>query len=245
MPKYTENTYGGDDGHFGGWLLVAIAFALGLLGLSGWWLYNRTIQNRLPAVSFGVAFDVSQSMSLEEKQRSAGVLTRALDETFADELRVKTWRFAEEVREVDERNLAKSSELNPVYEKKIFSTLGKWGTKPSLALQDLYAFAKEARNQNRPVVLCMFTDGEIVVGNTPNQTDLQQTEAERKAVTEIADQIAQLENVKAVLIGPVKEEFRREYQELYAPLKAVDKLILFGDTDAQRAVDEVVKALRQ
>ncbi len=245
MPKYTENTYGGEDGHSGGWSLVAIVVALGLLGLGGWWLYQRTLENRLPAVSFGVAYDVSHSMTLEEKQRSAGVLTRALDEIFADEVYVKTWRFAEEVREVDERNLVKSSELNPIYEKKIFSTLGKWGTKPSLALQDLFDFAKEPRNQNRPVVLCIFTDGEIVVGNNPQQADLQQTEAERQTVTNLASQIAKLQNVKAVVIGPVKEEFRREYQKLCAPLKEANKLVLFGETDAQRAVEEVVQAIRQ
>ncbi len=238
MPRYTASSYGEDGGSSGVWSLIAIVVISVLLILWGWWLYERTVANRIPDVAFGVAFDVSQSMSRDEKQRSAGVLTRLLDETFAETLRVKTWRFAEQLREVDDRYLDRSSELNPIYEKMIHNHLGQWGTRPSQVLAKLLSFAQEERNQNCPVVLCLFTDGEIVASSP------QQTQEEREQTRQLAQQIAQMENVKAVLIGPVKEQFRIDYQDVLEPLKLANKLMLFGDTDAQRAIEDVLRAIR-
>jgi len=187
------------------------------------------MQNQPPAVVFGAAYDVSKTMKEVEKRRAVGVMGQLIDQIPARQRRVKTYRYAEVIREVSDNTPRKSHELNAVYEKMILEYIGNWGTHQSLPLKQFTTFAGEATNKGKPIVLCLFTDGE---DHSPQET--------RK----VAEQLAQMSDVKYVVVGPLKEQFRLRIQQSLQPLKDAGKLVLFGENDAGRAIEEVRTGLK-
>ncbi len=228
MSRYGNSSRHSGDSEGNVWTLVvgALAFLILLGGIVVAVWYN--LRNQLPGVVYGVAYDVSQSMSEQEKRRSVGVMGQLIDRIPARERRVKTYRYAEIVREVSDNTPRKSHELNPVYEKMIINHLGEWGTHQSLPLKQFVGFAQESRNAGKPIVLCLLTDGE---DHSPQET--------RK----VAEQLAQMDNVKYVVVGPLKESYRLRIQRSLQPLKDAGKLVLFGENDAGRAIEEVRQGL--
>lgn len=229
MSRYgSGNRHSGDsEGNVWTLFVGALAFLLILGGIGGAIWYTQTSQ--VPGVIYGVAFDVSKSMSEQEKRRSVGVMARMIDEIPARERQVITYRYAEIVREVSDNTPRKSQELNLIYEKMILNHIGEWGTHQSLPMKQFVGLAEKVKKTGKPVVLCLFTDGE---DHSPQET--------RK----VAEQLAQMNNVKYLLVGPLKEQYRLLFQSNLQPLAQAGKLIVFGENDALRALDEARQGLK-
>lgn len=228
MPKYTSRSEG--HGTEGGWLpVVGILLVLALLIGAVYWVFTSTQANRLKPIAYGAAFDVSQSMQDDERRKCIGVMNEMIDSFFAESIRVKVWRYAEHLREVaDKEEVRRSEELFGIYEDRTLKVMGEWGTHPSLPMKEMLKFVQEPKNKQRQVVLCFFTDGE---DHSPQET--------RK----VAEQLAQQDHLKAILVGPLKEQYRLKIQRTLEPLEKAQKLIVFSAYDAGNAIEELKKRL--
>jgi hypothetical protein len=177
----------------------------------------------------GVAFDNSGSMQKNEKQRAIGVLYSMIDRSVVpNKTPMRLWVYAEKIHESMEIRPTRSSELNSFAKSYITEQLGERGTYQKLALQTLLDYAKA--QPNRTVVLCLFTDGE---NHTPEET------------RRLAEQISQQPNVRAVLVGPLEDQFRMGMRQRLGALDRSGKLILFGMKDVRNALDELREKLAQ
>lgn len=228
MPRYNTRHEGSEGEGNWGVLLLGILALLAFAG-GGWWLYTRTQENRLKPIAYAVAFDVSQSMNEAERRRCIGVMNELIDSVFAESVRVKIWRYAENLREVADKYPQRSDELTAIYRNGVLQAMGSWGTRPDLPLTEMLQFVQDPQNQNRQIVLCLFTDGE---NHAPEQT--------RK----IAEKLAQQEKLTAILVGPVKEQYRLTIRKSLEPLGKAQKLILFSPSDTGDAVRQLKSRLQ-
>jgi len=208
--------------------LVLLVLVVALVGI-GWWLwsYGRRQALTIP-LAVGAGFDVSQSMSKEQKQRAVAFLNKMIGEVMPARTPTKIWRYAETIETVHESRPIASKELNKVSRDTIENYLGKWGTRPDKVLQEFQRFT--AQYPERKFVLCLFTDGEC---HTPKET------------REQAARLAQDRRVAAVVVGPVINRYRRAVENnYYAPLHDAGKLFVFGETDGLDALARLKERLR-
>jgi hypothetical protein len=208
--------------------LVLLVLVAALVGI-GWWLwsYGRRQALTIP-LAVGAGFDVSQSMSKEQKQRAVAFLNKMIGEVMPARTPTKIWRYAETIETVHESRPIASKELNKVSRDTIENYLGKWGTRPDKVLQEFQRFT--AQYPERKFVLCLFTDGEC---HTPKET------------REQAARLAQDRRVAAVVVGPVINRYRRAVENnYYAPLYDAGKLFVFGETDGLDALARLKERLR-
>lgn len=152
MPRYTSRSE--SHGTEVGWLAGVIAILLlAGLGYGFYWVFTITQANRLKSIAYGVAFDVSQSVQEDERQKCIGVMNEMIDSIFAESIRVKVWRYAEHLREVaDKEEVRRSEELFGIYEDRTLKVMGEWGTHPSLPMKEMLKFVQEPENAQRQVV---------------------------------------------------------------------------------------------
>ena len=208
--------------------LVLLVLVAALVGI-GWWLwsYGRRQALTIP-LAVGAGFDVSQSMSKEQKQRAVAFLNKVIGEVMPSGTPTKIWRYAETIETVHASRPIASKELNKVSRDTIENYLGKWGTRPDKVLQEFQRFT--AQYPERKFVLCLFTDGEC---HTPKET------------REQAARLAQDSRVAAVIVGPVINRYRRAVENsYYAPLHDAGKLFVFGETDGLDALARLKERLR-
>jgi len=191
-------------------ILVAVTIVVGLLSSCS---RSRAIKTPL---AVGAGFDVSQSMSKEQKQRAVLVLDTLIDEVVLTRTPIKIWRYAETVETVHASEPISSDDLGRVSRDTIENYLGKWGTRPDKVMQEFQRYMKQY--PDRKFVLCLFTDGECHA---------------KDKTREQAAQLARNDRVVAVVIGPVINRYRRAVEnEYYAPLYDAGKLFVFSETDA-------------
>ncbi|MFN7016012.1 MAG: hypothetical protein ACK4P5_02425 [Fimbriimonadales bacterium] len=212
-------------------LLPGILFIVILLAvvLAGWWVwrYSHGQSLRTPLL-VGVGFDVSQSVTKEQKQRGVWFLTRLIDSVLPSRTPIKVWRYAETMEIVHEGRPIVSDELNKVSRDTIENYMGKWGTRPDKVMQDFQRYQQQHRE--RKALLCLFTDGEC------------HSAAETRA---IAAQLAQDSQVVAVVVGPVLNKYRASVENhYYAPLREAGKLFVFGETDALDTLNRLKEHLQ-
>jgi hypothetical protein len=208
--------------------LVLLVLVAALVGI-GWWLwsYGRRQALTIP-LAVGAGFDVSQSMSKEQKQRAVAFLNKMIGEVMPARTPTKIWRYAETIETVHASRPIASKELNKVSRDTIENYLGKWGTRPDKVLQEFQRFTTQY--PERKFVLCLFTDGEC---HTPKET------------REQAARLAQDSRVAAVVVGPVINRYRRAVENnYYAPLYDAGKLFVFGETDGLDALARLKERLR-
>ena len=208
--------------------LVLLVLVAALVGI-GWWLwsYGRRQALTIP-LAVGAGFDVSQSMSKEQKQRAVAFLNKVIGEVMPSGTPTKIWRYAETIETVHESRPIASKELNKVSRDTIENYLGKWGTRPDKVMQEFQRFT--AQYPERKFVLCLFTDGEC---HAKDET------------RERAAQLARNDRVVAVVVGPVINRYRRAVEnECYAPLYDAGKLFVFGETDALDVFTRLKERLR-
>jgi len=209
-----------------GLALVGI-LAVGAILVGLVWNFSRSQGIRTP-LAVGAGFDVSQSMSKEQKQRSVAFLNKVIGEVMPARTPTKIWRYAETIETVHESRPIASKELNKVSRDTIENYLGKWGTRPDKVMQEFQRYT--AQYPNRKFVLCLFTDGEC---HTPKET------------REQAARLAQDSRVAAVVVGPVINRYRRAVENsYYAPLHDAGKLFVFGETDGLDALARLKERLR-
>lgn len=203
-------------------ILAAVAVAVWLV-----WSHSQTQALKTP-LAVGAGFDVSQSMSKEQKQRAVAFLNKVIGEVMPARTPTKIWRYAETIETVHESRPIASKELNKVSRDTIENYLGKWGTRPDKVMQEFQRFT--AQYPERKFVLCLFTDGEC---HTPKET------------REQAARLAQDRRVAAVIVGPVINRYRRAVENsYYAPLHDAGKLFVFGETDGLDALARLKERLR-
>jgi hypothetical protein len=208
--------------------LVLLVLVAALVGI-GWWLwsYGRRQALTIP-LAVGAGFDVSQSMSKEQKQRAVAFLNKMIGEAMPARTPTKIWRYAETIETVHESRPIASKELNKVSRDTIENYLGKWGTRPDKVMQEFQRYT--AQYPERKFVLCLFTDGEC---HAKDET------------RERAAQLARNDRVVAVVVGPVINRYRRAVEnECYAPLYDAGKLFVFGETDALDVFTRLKERLR-
>ena len=208
--------------------LVLLVLVAALVGI-GWWLwsYGRRQALTIP-LAVGAGFDVSQSMSKEQKQRAVAFLNKMIGEVMPARTPTKIWRYAETIETVHESRPIASKELNKVSRDTIENYLGKWGTRPDKVMQEFQRYT--AQYPERKFVLCLFTDGEC---HAKDET------------RERAAQLARNDRVVAVVVGPVINRYRRAVEnECYAPLYDAGKLFVFGETDALDVFTRLKERLR-
>jgi type II secretory pathway pseudopilin PulG len=203
-------------------ILAAVAVAVWLV-----WSHSQAQALKTP-LAVGAGFDVSQSMSKEQKQRAVAFLNKVIGEVMPSGTPTKIWRYAETIETVHASRPIASKELNKVSRDTIENYLGKWGTRPDKVLQEFQRFT--AQYPERKFVLCLFTDGEC---HTPKET------------REQAARLAQDSRVAAVVVGPVINRYRRAVENnYYAPLYDAGKLFVFGETDGLDALARLKERLR-
>jgi len=208
---------------------LALFGILAIVAVAGWWLwtYSRAQAIKTP-LAVGAGFDVSQSMSKEQKQRSVAFLNKVIGEVMPSGTPTKIWRYAETIETVHASRPIASKELNKVSRDTIENYLGKWGTRPDKVMQEFQRFTTQY--PERKFVLCLFTDGEC---HTPKET------------REQAARLAQDSRVAAVVVGPVINRYRRAVENnYYAPLYDAGKLFVFGETDALDTLARLKERLR-
>jgi hypothetical protein len=208
---------------------LALFGILAIVAVAGWWLwtYSRAQDIKTP-LAVGAGFDVSRSMSKEQKQRSIMFLNKMIGEVMPSRTPTKIWRYAETIETVHASHPIASKELNKVSRDTIENYLGKWGTRPDKAMQEFQRYT--AQHPERKFVLCLFTDGEC---HTPKET------------REQAARLAQDNRVAAVVVGPVINRYRRAVENnYYAPLYDAGKLFVFGETDARDTLARLKERLR-
>jgi len=209
--------------------LLALVGAFAVAAIAGWWIwsYSRAQAIKTP-LAVGAGFDVSQSMSKEQKQRAVAFLNKMIGEVLPTRTPTKIWRYAETIETVHESRPIASKELNKVSRDTIENYLGKWGTRPDKVMREFRRYT--AQYPERKFVLCLFTDGEC--------HDAKETRAQ-------AEQLARDDRVVAVVVGPVINRYRRAVEnEYYAPLYDVGKLFVFGETDALDVLTRLKERLR-
>ena len=208
---------------------LALFGILAIVAVAGWWLwtYSRAQAIKTP-LAVGAGFDVSQSMSKEQKQRSVAFLNKVIGEVMPSGTPTKIWRYAETIETVHASRPIASKELNKVSRDTIENYLGKWGTRPDKVMQEFQRFTTQY--PERKFVLCLFTDGEC--------HDAKETRAQ-------AEQLARDNQVVAVVVGPVISRYRRAVENnYYAPLYDAGKLFVFGETDGLDALARLKERLR-
>ncbi|GIV06250.1 MAG: hypothetical protein KatS3mg016_1825 [Fimbriimonadales bacterium] len=211
-------------------LLTGVIFLVVILAvvLIGWgvWNYSQSQAIKTPLM-VGAGFDVSQSVSREQKLRGVAFLNKLVGTVLPTRTPVKIWRYAETMETVHQSRPIASKELNAVSRKMIENYMGHWGTRPDKVMQDFQRYLQQL--PGRKAILCLFTDGEC---HAPQET------------REIANQLAQDPQVVAVVVGPVLDKYRASVEnEYYAPLNDAGKLFVFGETDAYDALDRLKERL--
>jgi hypothetical protein len=192
------------------------------------WSHSQAQALKTP-LAVGAGFDVSQSMSKEQKQRAVAFLNKMIGEVMPARTPTKIWRYAETIETVHESRPIASKELNKVSRDTIENYLGKWGTRPDKVLQEFQRFT--AQYPERKFVLCLFTDGEC---HAAKETRAQ------------AARLARDDRVVAVVVGPVINSYRRAVEnDYYAPLYDAGKLFVFGETDALDTLARLKERLRK
>ena len=208
---------------------LALVGILAAVAVAGWlvWSHSQAQALKTP-LAVGAGFDVSQSMSKEQKQRAVAFLNKVIGEVMPSGTPTKIWRYAETIETVHESRPIASKELNKVSRDTVENYLGKWGTRPDKVMQEFQRFT--AQYPERKFVLCLFTDGEC---HTPKET------------REQAARLAQDSRVAAVVVGPVINRYRRAVENnYYAPLYDAGKLFVFGETDGLDALARLKERLR-
>lgn len=204
-------------------ILAAVAVAVWLV-----WSHSQAQALKTP-LAVGAGFDVSQSMSKEQKQRAVAFLNKVIGEVMPARTPTKIWRYAETIETVHESRPIASKELNKVSRDTIENYLGKWGTRPDKVLQEFQRFTTQY--PERKFVLCLFTDGEC---HAAKETRAQ------------AARLARDDRVVAVVVGPVINSYRRAVEnDYYAPLYDAGKLFVFGETDALDTLARLKERLRK
>ena len=209
--------------------LLALVGVFAVAAIAGWWVwsYSRAQAIKTP-LAVGAGFDVSQSMSKEQKQRAVAFLNKVIGEVMPSGTPTKIWRYAETIETVHASRPIASKELNKVSRDTIENYLGKWGTRPDKVMQEFQRFTTQY--PERKFVLCLFTDGEC--------HDAKETRAK-------AEQLARDDRVVAVVVGPVISRYRRAVENnYYAPLYDAGKLFVFGETDGLDALARLKERLR-
>jgi hypothetical protein len=208
---------------------LALVGILAAVAVAGWlvWSHSQAQALKTP-LAVGAGFDVSQSMSKEQKQRAVAFLNKVIGEVMPSGTPTKIWRYAETIETVHASRPIASKELNKVSRDTIENYLGKWGTRPDKVMQEFQRFTTQY--PERKFVLCLFTDGEC---HTPKET------------REQAARLAQDSRVAAVVVGPVINRYRRAVENnYYAPLYDAGKLFVFGETDGLDALARLKERLR-
>jgi hypothetical protein len=208
---------------------LALVGILAAVAVAGWlvWSHSQAQALKTP-LAVGAGFDVSQSMSKEQKQRAVAFLNKVIGEVMPSGTPTKIWRYAETIETVHASRPIASKELNKVSRDTIENYLGKWGTRPDKVMQEFQRFTTQY--PERKFVLCLFTDGEC---HTPKET------------REQAARLAQDRRVAAVVVGPVINRYRRAVENnYYAPLYDAGKLFVFGETDGLDALARLKERLR-
>ncbi|MCS7310464.1 MAG: VWA domain-containing protein [Armatimonadota bacterium] len=206
-------------------LLAALAAIAG----AGWWVwrYSRAQAFQMP-LAVGAGFDVSQSVTIRQKQQAVSFLNKLIGTVMPPRTPTKIWRFAEGVETVHESRPIASKDLWQVSRDTIEKYMGKWGTRPDKVLHEFQQYMQQF--PERRFVLCLFTDGECHAA---------------EATRERAAQLAQNEQVAALVVGPVTNQYRAKVEnEYYAPLRDAGKLFVFGETDALDTLQRVKEQLR-
>lgn len=217
------------DGHHPLLMGLVLVGALMLASAIGWWLwsYSRAQTLKTP-LAVAAAFDVSQSVSKRQKQQAVGFLNKMIGTVLPTRTPIKIWRYAETVQTVHESRPLASKELNQVSRQTIENYLGRWGTRPDMALAEFQRYIQQY--PERKFVLCVFTDGECHAA---------------QATRQVAAELAQNPQVVAVVVGPVINQYRASVENsYYAPLRDAGKLTVFGETDMWDALARVKERLQ-
>jgi len=211
-------------------LLTGVIFLGAILAaaLFGWWVWSHSQSQAIKTpLMVGAGFDVSQSVTREQKLRGVAFLNKLIGTVLPTRTPVKIWRYAETMETVHQSRPIASKDLTAVSRKMIENYMGHWGTRPDKVMQDFQRYLKQL--PDRKAILCLFTDGEC---HSPQET------------REIANQLAQDPQVAAVVVGPVLDKYRASVEnEYYAPLNDAGKLFVFGETDAYDALDRLKERL--
>lgn len=208
---------------------LLLVVALAAIAAGGWWLwdYSRAQAFKTP-LAVAAGFDVSQSVSVSQKQRAVGFLNKLVGTVVPARTPIKIWRYAEEVETVHESRPLASRDLWQVSEETIEKYMGKWGTRPDKVMHEFRQYLRQM--PDRHVVLCLFTDGECHAEQETRQ---------------LAEQLAQEPQVAAFVVGPVLDKYRASVENrYYAPLRDAGKLFVFGETDALDTLARVKERLR-
>ena len=203
---------------------------LAAAAVAGWlvWSHSQAKALKTP-LAVGAGFDVSQSMSKEQKQRAVAFLNKMIGEVMPARTPTKIWRYAEIIETVHQSRPIASKELNKISRDTIENYLGKWGTRPDKVMQEFQRYT--AQYPERKFVLCLFTDGEC---HAAKETRAQ------------AARLARDDRVVAVVVGPVINSYRRAVEnDYYAPLYDAGKLFVFGETDALDTLARLKERLRK
>jgi type II secretory pathway pseudopilin PulG len=209
---------------------LALVGILAAAAVAGWlvWSHSQAQALKTP-LAVGAGFDVSQSMSKEQKQRAVAFLNKMIGEVMPARTPTKIWRYAETIETVHESRPIASKELNKISRDTIENYLGKWGTRPDKVMQEFQRYT--AQYPERKFVLCLFTDGEC---HAAKETRAQ------------AARLARDDRVVAVVVGPVINSYRRAVEnDYYAPLYDAGKLFVFGETDALDTLARLKERLRK
>jgi hypothetical protein len=209
---------------------LALVGILAAVAVAWWWIWNYSrAQDIKTPLAVGAGFDVSQSMSKEQKQRAVAFLNKMIGEVMPARTPTKIWRYAETIETVHESRPIASKELNKISRDTIENYLGKWGTRPDKVMQEFQRYT--AQYPERKFVLCLFTDGEC---HAAKETRAQ------------AARLARDDRVVAVVVGPVINNYRRAVEnDYYAPLYDAGKLFVFGETDALDTLARLKERLRK
>lgn len=205
-------------------ILVGVISALLLLAGLGYFLFFRggNANAALPVWQIGIGADISKSMDTKEKQRCLGILNLITDQHLPRESTLIVWAYAETIAKLYHEKPRSSRDLQNAERYLMDNSRGQWGTEHHLVMSEMVTIAEEAQARGEKVALALLTDGE----------DHKIAETKR-----VAEQLAGIENVKAVLVGPVENEFRMQIEKSLEPLHKAGKLVVFGGMDVQGGVD--------
>ncbi len=192
------------------------------------WSYSNAQRLSL-RVQVLTGWDVSDTMHPAKRRRAMGVWYTVTDKVLPPRTPQRVLVYAELIYESLECAPSRSAELNQFAQKLIEKRIGRWGTLQHLPLEAMLEQVQRAPQQD--FILGLFTDGE-------NHSSSRRT-------THLAAELARQRNLKAVLVGPLDEQFRHRFRQQLRPLDEAGKLIVFGMDDASRAVDELKRRLQK